>query len=133
MDAISLTDNTPAAHDLRTLEKLNADYVRSVEAADVEWFERHLTADFMNSNPDGTLIDKAGFLAQIGRGSSAIHLRAEDVRIRVMGDLAIIHARTTFTTRDGRSGSGRYTDIWSRRNGEWLCVAAHVTRQILNS
>jgi len=26
------------------------------------------------------------------------------------------------------SDVGRYTDIWARRNGRWLCVAAHVTR-----
>jgi len=23
---------------------------------------------------------------------------------------------------------GRYTDVWARRNGEWLAVSAHVTR-----
>jgi hypothetical protein len=29
---------------------------------------------------------------------------------------------------DGRAGAGRYTDVWARRNGQWLAVAAHVTR-----
>jgi ketosteroid isomerase-like protein len=56
------------------------------------------------------------------------NLKAEDVRVRVMGDVAIIHARTTYTTADGREGSGRYTDVWARRNGRWLAVSAHVTR-----
>ena len=45
-----------------------------------------------------------------------------------MGDFAIIHARTTFTLADGRQGGGRYTDVWARRGGRWLCVSAHVTR-----
>ena len=48
--------------------------------------------------------------------------------IRIFGDVAIIHARTTYTTADGRAASGRYTDIWARRDGRWLAVAAHVTR-----
>ena len=26
------------------------------------------------------------------------------------------------------TGQGRYTDVWTRRNGRWLAVAAHVTR-----
>jgi hypothetical protein len=42
--------------------------------------------------------------------------------------VALIHARTTYTKEDGRAGAGRYTDIWQRRDGRWLCVAAHVTR-----
>ena len=31
---------------------------------------------------------------------------------------------------DGRllSGGGRYTDIWAKRGGRWLCVAAQVAR-----
>jgi hypothetical protein len=42
--------------------------------------------------------------------------------------VAIIHARTTFTRPDGGLGSGRYTDVWARRQGRWLAVSAHVTR-----
>jgi hypothetical protein len=29
---------------------------------------------------------------------------------------------------DGKPGSGRYTDVWARRNGRWLAVSAHVSR-----
>ena len=56
------------------------------------------------------------------------NLEPRDVLIRILGDVAIIHARTTYTTADGRAASGRYTDIWARRGGRWLAVAAHVTR-----
>jgi ketosteroid isomerase-like protein len=55
-------------------------------------------------------------------------LQAHDVDVRLMGDFAIVHARTTFTASNGRPGSGRYTDVWARRNGRWLAVSAHVTR-----
>lgn len=41
--------------------------------------------DFFNTNPDGTLI-------------------------RLFGDFAIIHARTTYRNSDGSEGGGRYTD-----------------------
>src|SRR5262249_41873305 len=79
-------------------------------------------------NPDCSLVDRAGFLAQIGRGSTVKSLGIEDVLIRVLGDVALIHARTTYTRPDGQPGAGRYTDVWARRGSRWVCVAAHVTR-----
>jgi ketosteroid isomerase-like protein len=117
-----------AASDLDTLHQLNRDYVRSVEESDVRWFEEHLATDFLNSNPDGTLVDRAGFLAQIAKKSSVTNIRESDVRIVQRGDFAFIHARTTYVKSDGAPGAGRYTDIWWKRDGRWLCVSAHVTR-----
>ena len=116
------------ADDLETLRELNRHYIRSVQESDVRWFDAHLSDDFLNSNPDGTLVDRAGFLSQIAPPASISNLAAHDVRIRLMGDFAVIHARTRYTKPDGQAGAGRYTDIWARRNGDWLCVAAHVTR-----
>jgi ketosteroid isomerase-like protein len=114
--------------DADTLEELNRGYIRSVQASDVRWFEQHLADDFLNTNPDGSLVDRAGFLAQIARPATIANLEAHDVRIRLLGEVAIIHARTMYTKADGLPGAGRYTDIWARRQGRWLCVAAHVTR-----
>ena len=48
--------------------------------------------------------------------------------MRLMGDFAIIHARTTYTLPDGGKGHGRYTDVWARQAGSWLAVSTHVTR-----
>jgi Domain of unknown function (DUF4440) len=53
-------------------------------------------------------------------------LKADDVRIRLLGDFAIIHAYMTFRKTDGVLRQGRYTDDWQRREGQWLCVAANV-------
>ena len=55
-------------------------------------------------------------------------LEAQDVKVRILGDVAIIHARTSYTTADGEQWNGRYTDVWARRDGRWLAVSAHVTR-----
>jgi hypothetical protein len=56
------------------------------------------------------------------------NLAIEDVLIRVLGDVALIHARTTYTTADGQPGAGRYTEVWGRRGVSGVCVAANVTR-----
>jgi ketosteroid isomerase-like protein len=114
--------------DVDNLEQLNRDYIKSVQSSDVRRFDEILAEDFYCSNPDGSLVDRAGFLAQTARPVTISNLEARDVLVRILGDVAIIHARTTYTQPDGRAGSGRYTDVWARRGGRWLAVSAHVTR-----
>ena len=114
--------------DLETLTALNRDYIASVQNSDVKRFDEILSDDFLNTNPDGSLVDRAGFIKQIAPKAKISNLACHDVDIRVMGDFAIIHARTSYTLPDGRQGSGRYTDIWAKRGGQWLCVAAQVAR-----
>ena len=114
--------------DVDILRQLNRDYITSVQTSDVRRFDEILAEDFLCSNPDGSLVDRAGFLAQTARPVTISNLEAHDVRIRLIGDVAIIHARTTYTLHDGRAGAGRYTDVWARRQRRWLAVSAHVTR-----
>jgi ketosteroid isomerase-like protein len=114
--------------DRETLEALNQDYIDSVQNGDVRRFDEILAEDFLCSNPDATLVDREQFLAQTARPVTISGLVAEDVRIRLLGDIAIIHARTSYKSADGVQHQGRYTDVWARRGGNWLAVSAHVTR-----
>jgi ketosteroid isomerase-like protein len=120
--------DTATQADLDILLQLNTDYINSVQNSDVARFEQILAADFRCSNPDGTLIDRDGFLAQTARPVTISNLAANDVEIRLFGDVAIIHATTSYTLADGSPGHGRYTDVWARQNGHWRAVSAHVTR-----
>ena len=114
--------------DLEALIALNRDYIHSVQHGDVRRFEEILAEDFLCSNPDGSLIDKASFLAQTAQPVTIRGLATEDVQVRILGDVAIIHALTRYTTASGEHRHGRYTDVWARRDGRWLAVSAHVTR-----
>jgi ketosteroid isomerase-like protein len=111
-----------------TLLGLNEAYIRSVQQGDVAWFRENLADDFYCSNPDASLVDKTAFLAQTARPVTIRGLAISDVKIRDLGDFAIIHARTHYQTPDGQQRAGRYTDAWARRGGRWLAVSAHVTR-----
>ena len=128
MQNATLRQADASADDLDLLRQLNDGYIRSVRMSDVGWFDAHLAEDFLNSNPDGSLVDRAGFLAQVARPCPVANLRIEDVRIRAIGEMAIVHARTLYERPDGQAGAGRYTDVWCRQQGRWLCVAAHVGR-----
>jgi ketosteroid isomerase-like protein len=114
--------------DREALAGLNRAYIEAVQHSDVGRFEEILAEDFVCTNPDGSLVDRAAFLEQAARPAMIRDLRAHDVMIRQLGDVAIVHARTTYVAPDGRQGRGRYTDVWARRSGRWLAVAAHVTR-----
>ena len=111
---------TALKSDLDTLIDLNRDYIRSVQTSDVRRFDEILADDFRCSNPDGSLVDRAAFLQQTARPVAISALEALDVDVRIMGDFAIIHARTEYTRPDGQRGGGRYTDVWARRGGRWL-------------
>lgn len=119
---------TGAATDIEALRELNRGYIRSVQESDVGWFAEHLAEDFRCSNPDGTIVDRRGFLEQTARPVTISGLRAGDFEVRLMGDFAIIHATTSYTLADGSPGRGRYTDVWAKQDGRWLAVSAHVTR-----
>jgi ketosteroid isomerase-like protein len=119
--------NADAQRDVDTLTNLNRDYVASVQKADVKRLEEILADDFMCSNPDGSLLDKAEYLKLMAQPVTISGLGAENVRIRLLGDFAIIHARFNYRSADGKQRGGRYTDNWARRNGTWVAVSAHVT------
>jgi ketosteroid isomerase-like protein len=123
----ALLATTATAADVTTLLALNEDYIRSVEASNVQRFRELLAEDFVCSQPDGSHLDREAFLRHVAAPAGISDLQAHDVQVRVMGDFALIHARATFT-RDGRQGASRYTDAWARRDGRWVAIAAHVTR-----
>ena len=126
--ASKVVENDTMKSDIAQLAALNEDYIHSVQHSDVKRFNEILADDFLCSNPDGSLIDRAQFLRQTAAPVTISNLKAHDVNVRVLGDFAIIHARTTYTLADGREGKGRYTDVWARRGGKWVAVSAHVTR-----
>ena len=123
-----MPDGHSPQSDLEILEQLNRDYIASVQNSDIARFGEILAGEFYCSNPDGTLVDRAMFLVQTAKPVTIRDLEARDVIIRLFGDVAIIHARTTYKTADGAAKSGRYTDVWARQGGAWLAVSAHVTR-----
>ena len=117
------------ADDLTTLQELNRHYVRSAGESDVRWYADNLAEDYLSTNPDGSLSDRAAFLERMAAPYPNQDPEPVDVQIRILGDIALIHSGFRDRRPDGTIGKGRYTDIWARRNGKWVAVSAHVTRK----
>jgi ketosteroid isomerase-like protein len=109
------------------LQILNREYVRSVLESYVKWFDQNLGEDFLCTTRDGSLVDRARFLKQTALPIGLSNFELHDMTVRAMGDFALIHAWTTYTQPDGKSGASRYTDAWARRHGRWVAVSAHIT------
>ena len=126
---MAFTDSTARdAGDVEALRELNQAYLDSVRLGDVDRFRQLLADDFQVSTPAGEILDKSQFLERTAGPRTLNRLEGQDVRIRILGDVAIIHAATSFTSLTGQEGRGRYTDDWQKRDGQWVCVSAHVTR-----
>ena len=115
------------ASGLNDLLRLNEDYFASVQRSDLCRFDEILADDFLCRNPDGSLVDKSGFLEQAASPATVANVHADAVTIRLMGDYAVVLARTSHALPDGRTGSGHYTNVWARRDGRWLAVSTHIT------
>jgi len=123
------TDLAPdRAADIQTLEEMNRQFVHSAEHSDAAWYRAHLAEDFLSSHRDGSVVDRAGFLQRISQPYPGTDLQAVDVLIRFVGELALIHAGFRYKNLQGQWGSGRYTDIYTRRQQGWVCVSAHFNR-----
>ena len=123
---LKTSEKVSADHEL--LLELNRNYVRSALKSDVRWYSENLSEDFYITAPDGALLNREEFLKRIANPYPGTEAEAVDVMIRILGDVAIIHSGYRDKRLAGDTGYGRYTDIYERRNGRWLCVAAHFMR-----
>jgi ketosteroid isomerase-like protein len=112
-------------NDVETLLELNRNYVRAAQESDVAWYAANLADDYMSSTPDGRLLDRAAFLERMAPPFPGTASRAVEPNVRLLGDVALVHSGFEWTKADGSRGVGRYTDMYAKRGGRWLCVSAH--------
>ena len=77
---------------------------------------------------DGTVLDREAFLLDAAKAPAVADYALKDVRVRVLGDVALVHATGAFTRRDGTKGRSRYTDVYKRMDGSWKAISAQITR-----
>ncbi|MYX34894.1 MULTISPECIES: nuclear transport factor 2 family protein [unclassified Streptomyces] len=118
------TKTEQSIEDLRILEQLNNDYVHADQFNDVQRFSELLGEDFVVQTP-GVTRDRAEFLEYIAKPRPFKDLAVHDVKIRILSDVALIHARATYTMlADGAAQEALYTDTYQKREGGWVCVSA---------
>src|SRR3954447_5840507 len=92
--------------DVQAVTRLNGTYIECVVTADADRFATILAEDFVCSNPDGTLVDRDELLRRTRSAPPLQSMAIDEVRIRVIDTMAIVHARTTYVLGDGQKGAG---------------------------
>jgi hypothetical protein len=119
-----MNDTTQSAEDLAILEQLNLDYNHSDQASDVKRFSEFLAEDFIVQTP-GVTRNREEYLEYIAKPRPFKDLTLREVKVRILGDVALIHGSVTYTMlADGAKQDALYTDVYQKREGTWVCVAA---------
>jgi ketosteroid isomerase-like protein len=99
---------------------------------DIETYARLLSDDYLCTDPDGDVISKAQDLAELKSDESTYtSLTADDFRVHIYGDAAVVSFRLTSKKQHkGKESTGqeRFTNTWVKRDGRWQCVATHYSR-----
>jgi hypothetical protein len=119
-----MIDDKQSAEDLAILEQLNLDYNQADQASDAQRFSELLAEDFIVQTP-GVTRDREQYLEYIAKPRPFTDLALRESKIRILGDVALIHGRATYTMiADGVEQEALYTDVYQKREGTWLCVSA---------
>jgi ketosteroid isomerase-like protein len=117
----------------RELGQLEDQWAKAVEAHDSTFLARVVAPDFHGTADSAKTFDRANVLRDaVDTTVQVRNLRDQDRQIRIYGDgtVGIVTANPAWTIERGeRPGqySGRYTETWVKRDGQWQVVAGHYT------
>jgi len=94
--------------------------------------KQYLADSWSQIGHSGEIVGKTELLENaFSRDVPLAALEQDEVRVRDLGDVAIVTGRTRveFSTEGGtRQLTIRFTDVFSRGSGRWQCVASHNSR-----
>lgn len=118
--------------DVAALEALNSEWLTAYKTRDAAALDRVLADDFQGVYPGGRIMKKADVLGLATNPARSFDtVTWEDVRIVVIGDVAVLRARARMS---GKSAEGPFSsindfaDVYVRRAGAWRAISAHVVR-----
>jgi uncharacterized protein (TIGR02246 family) len=118
--------------DIATLKQLNEDWIHSYPGKDTVTLSKILADDLVMITPTGSKMSKKDILTNTASANQQIvSTHVDSIEIRLLGDnVGLVIAKVSFVTKtNGQEITGHncYLDVYEKRNGKWLAVAAHVT------
>jgi ketosteroid isomerase-like protein len=111
---------------------LAAEWDRAMVENDVDAIGRYMADDWTIIGSDGSVGDKASFLALVHSGALTHDvMESHEVRVRVYGDAAVVISRGVSGGRyQGQSFREleRVSCVFVREDGRWTCVLTHLSR-----
>jgi catechol 2,3-dioxygenase-like lactoylglutathione lyase family enzyme len=113
-------------NELRALEERRR---AAIAARDAATLDAIYADDFQGIAGNGAVVDKRALLGVLGRASTEVIWATTEIVVTPAGaDSALFAGRLTGTAPGGRVVSdARFTHLFVRRNGRWVCVAGQTT------
>ena len=117
--------------DEQQVRQLEHEWIEAFLQGDTATLDRILADDFIFTDPDGKLLTKAEWIADVTSGElsfESIHI--DDLQVRMYGDAAVANGRVTVKAQSkegGFDGHYCYTDMYVKRGGRWQAVAEQAT------
>ena len=119
------------ASDERELTQLVNDLNAAIVKPDMDFLEKVLDQDYMHYRPHGNVENRAQYLEDRKNGTVDFDsLVADDIKVRIYGDTAIVTYRSTAKGKDQDGAideQRRWTRVFVRKNGQWKLVHAQGT------
>ena len=112
--------------------QLERDWLAADAKGDAARLGRIVADDFVGSSFSGELLNKQDIIPQDGAPGGFAGATPSDTNVRIFGDTAVVTMGQTEKSRHGDadfSGHYLFTDVWTRKNGEWIAVASHGSRE----
>jgi ketosteroid isomerase-like protein len=115
--------------------KVENDWNQALVKRDAGSLQQFYADEYLYTDPDGLVWDKARDLANLTSGSAArlSAYKLDETRVHMYGDVAVVTGRNTIKGVFERvysdvSGAYRFTDVFVKRNGRWQCIASQASR-----
>jgi ketosteroid isomerase-like protein len=129
--AMSVVAAADRSADEQQIRKIEQDWINAIVKRDGAFLTKLEADDFTLTDPDGTVLDKAGSIKETASGETMFdEVKIDNLKVRFYGDTAIVNGQATAKVRtpdQDLSGQYAWTDVFVKQNGEWKAVAAHVT------
>ncbi|MGM9485924.1 nuclear transport factor 2 family protein [Ideonella sp. YS5] len=114
-----------AEEELIALEDQRREAIRIKDHASLG---RIYAPEFMAVAGNGQLIDRTALFRLFDQGGSALKFETDEIRIQLHGDTAVFFGRLTGRTPTGELATvSRFSHVFIRREGRWMCVAGQST------
>ncbi len=126
MEKVSNTDTAQ-------LSALNAQFIKNFLTQDVKAHSEIIHKDFVCIESNGAIVSREVYLknwATDHDNSGYTSFTYTDELIRIFGNMALVRAKTVYTTNvDGKKVEGYtiYMDTYIKDNGKWQCVQVQIT------
>jgi ketosteroid isomerase-like protein len=111
--------------------KLTQEWLEAETRVDRAALNRIIADDFLGTGPRGTTVTKTDVIPREGSEGHGLAISAQDIKVRVFGDTAIVTARGLPKVQ--AQPELRITVVFVKRADRWQMVAGHLSPVLPNS